>query len=256
MPHIAHVDSQGNRLPSVTELKSILKQPFLERWWRSQCRCAQCGLDQDGQPKPDADGRCGFVRCDQIGHAARDIGSNVHEAIENHLKGLESPDLTEQEKFLFERVRCFIDQSGFKPVHVEKQITSDGARLGGTVDAIGTFDKKFWTDDKKFWGSLTKGEYYPTGLWICDWKVANQLDELSPLQGCGYRHLMLAEHDVEINNFVIVRIDKDPKARVPVEVKGYWLPDYINEFAGTKHLWDLVNKEGRWAALRKRARKA
>lgn len=163
--------------------------------------------------------------------------------------------MTEQETFLFERAKAFIEQSEFKPMFVEAQMTSDSLRLGGTLDAVGAFGKKFWTDDKKFWGSLTKGDYYPTQPWLVDWKVANQMDDLHPLQGYGYRQLMLAEHALQIDQFVIVRIDKDPNARVPVEVKGYWLPDYAEEFEGLKKLWDLTNKEGRWAGLRKRARR-
>lgn len=163
--------------------------------------------------------------------------------------------LNEQEAVLFERARCFIDGYGFKPLAVEQQMTSDKLRLGGTLDAVGTFAKKFWENDTKFWGSLTKVPFYTTAVWATDWKISNQFDDLNPLQLFGYRELYRETTGVEVDHGVIVRISKGNDAPL-VECRGYWLPDYEEEFYATRRLWEFQNREGKWAGLRKRARRA
>lgn len=80
MPHVSHTDSQGNRLPSVTELKGIFSQKWLDNWRKSICGCPA--------HKKTPEGLCGYVMAERVSEPAKDIGRNVHAAIEEYLKGL------------------------------------------------------------------------------------------------------------------------------------------------------------------------
>ena len=83
MGHKEHKGKDGIQLPSVTQIKAVIKLGFLERVIRSKCDCVWC-RNRDGK-----DGWCGYAVTDRDWGKARDDGSAVHEAIENYLKEIQ-----------------------------------------------------------------------------------------------------------------------------------------------------------------------
>jgi hypothetical protein len=161
--------------------------------------------------------------------------------------------LTPEQQVWFERAKRFIEFSQFKPVEVELSHTSEALRFGGTLDAIGSFGRKFWKDDKKFFQTNRK-EFDADSLWLVDWKVAKSWDDLHPLQGVGYSLLYNELKGTQLDWFVIVKISKEAAPKEEVETRCYYLPDYYEEFEACRKIWDLQNKSGKWECLRKRKR--
>jgi hypothetical protein len=155
--------------------------------------------------------------------------------------------VTPKQKALFERAKRFILDYGFVPMLVEETMTSP--HFGGSLDAVGTFSRKFWKDDKKFWARPTEYAFEESDPWIVDWKVSSNWDDLHPIQGYGYMRLLKLVKQLEIPRFAIARIN--PKKDDGVEVRGYWLPDYADEWEACFKLWQFTNKAGKWKTSKK-----
>jgi hypothetical protein len=80
VPHKQHTNAEGDKLPSVTEIKGVVKLPFLEFAIRRECDCPTHRV-RNGN-----DGLCGFAITDIAWGKKRDDGTAVHEAIEEFLK--------------------------------------------------------------------------------------------------------------------------------------------------------------------------
>lgn len=107
----------GEEAPSVTQVLSVVRKPFLETWR----------------------GRLGNVECDRIMKESQELGHHVHEAIEAYFRGEPAQSLTHQEAEMFELVKQWAIESQFRPLELELHLESVKYLYHGTCDAIGSF---------------------------------------------------------------------------------------------------------------------
>lgn len=129
MPHVKSVkDKDGNEIPSVTEVLSILGKPELYRWY----------------------GKYGFDSCERMKREAGEWGSELHDSISQYLKG-EEVDVSSRCAPMLHAFSEWKERSGFVPLAVEPEEPLKSALYGfrGTFDAIGTLDGELVVCDWK-----------------------------------------------------------------------------------------------------------
>jgi len=124
--HTRYELANGERVPSVTTVLSILNKPALLDWaWRLGTE----GIDYKA-----------------VRDTAADVGSLAHYLILCHLKGIE-PDLSEYSQQVIDHAEtCLIKfwdwekEHTLKPVLIETPLVSEAYHFGGTPDWFGTID--------------------------------------------------------------------------------------------------------------------
>lgn len=113
---------------------------------------------------------------------AAQLGTNMHESIENHLvNGSELPDTKECSMFL--NFKALITSLGYVPYQFEKVVWDVSASIAGSVDAM-------------FINPLTRD------VWVVDWKRSKEIKmtafrgkkgtgPMSNKQDCNYEHYSL-----------------------------------------------------------------
>lgn len=236
MPHVDQKNSKGEKLPSVTQVTGIYDKN-LDGW-----RKWMCGemTKKDFRHKE----QCCLQACEAVKDEAVETGEKIHEARALWLQGKDTDALCldEREQRLFDVLRSFYTDNGYKPVAVEPEWKTES--LSGSPDGIGTFQQPFWGTEKKFWAIEPPRLPKPGELWIDDLKVKNSIDWAHPLQGFGYRVLAQEILGKTIDWFLILRLNKKDEGP-PYEVKGYYLPYYEQHWRATELMYVLKKTNGK-----------
>ncbi len=209
MVHLDHWHN-GKKLVSVTELQRLIAKPFLDKWKQGLCVPGQV---------------CGFERAKQIADEAADVGNKTHEYIEHWLKGLPlvSDDLWGK------KIADKITELGLirAVVAPEEIIIDNESGLAGSPD--------FVCRDRE-------------RVYIGDLKIKNSLDNLTGLQGAGYRYLIRRKHNVDIDKMLILWAQKRTKGLTvkPVLID---LNLWVEPFKALVTLWNVVNPSREVALL-------
>lgn len=160
---------------SVTEVLSLsIPKPFLNFWY----------------------GKWGIEHCERVKRESGEIGTQVHQIIEDYLAG-KTVEPSGNTLRMFQNFKSkFLEAYSVKPVKLEQTHKCSKYKLQGTFDAIVDIN----------------GERY-----IADWKTSNSIDKISvPLQLCAYDYLQ--REAGLIGKGLVVRIDKEKDT---VEIKTY-----------------------------------
>jgi hypothetical protein len=229
MGHSNHVDSEGNNIPSVSQIPGMFAQDMsgFEDWI---CR----GL----HGKEDL---CCTKAKRSYYEEAANLGNDIHSLREAFLLGRPfSNGVPEYQARVFDPVARFYKESGYKPLFIEEQMT--GKMFGGTLDGAGTFSVPFWEKQRKtFWANFN--EYVPTteSIWIEDLKIKSKLDPLHPLQLYGYRELMKETKGITADWGLIIRREKKLDKTPEIQLKAYYLPVYKEYWDASIKMWGFIN---------------
>jgi hypothetical protein len=232
MAHSNHQDSEGNNIPSVSQVPGIYGSDMsgFEDWI---CK----GL----HGKED---RCCTKAKRSYYEEAANLGNDIHELREAFLKGEPFSDgIPEYQAAVFDPIAAFYKASGYKPMFIEEQMT--GAAFGGTLDGAGTFSVPFWEEQRKtFWANTDpKVDKLPTteSLWIEDLKIKSKLDKLHPLQLYGYRELLMETKGLRADWGLIIRREKKLDKTPQIQLKAYYLPAYKAQWDASILMWNFIN---------------
>lgn len=220
----------GKKLVSVTELTHIIAKPFLEPWKLKLCHCKthatakksafkpmeQKALEQFGQ------GHCGNVYADAVKDGAGDLGNEVHELVEQYFQGF-IPDTTARTEASVwaEKIIATYKEHNVKPAIIkpeENMIDADSG-LAGSPDTIGEWDGR---------------------IEILDTKIKNSLDELTGMQGMGYRYLLNRKFNKDIRYMRAIWCQKATVGQLvkPVLID---LNEWIEPWRALVCLWNTIN---------------
>jgi CRISPR/Cas system-associated exonuclease Cas4 (RecB family) len=113
--HREKVYIDGILAPSVTEVLSVVRKPFLE-FWR---------------------GKNGNAKCEQILRESQDIGKNLHSMIEAYFRGETLEEHTGPELRMFLLFKKWALESRISPIELELSMESKQYKYHGTCDFIG-----------------------------------------------------------------------------------------------------------------------
>lgn len=229
----------GNKLSSVTEIKSIIKSfrycfkrnksyDSLELWRRDLCQCPKCydTNKHDYYGKALEKGLCGNILADEISEEAAGLGTSTHDEVENWFKGREPSSLWG--KLIVEKLKL----AQVKPVLIrpEYSMIDEESGLAGSPDAI----------LEGSWGLLEHPIANYTGPCITDHKVKNSIDALTGMQGAGYRYLLRRKHEVDVPWMLILWAQKK---LVTPKVKPLWidLREWEQPFKDLCGVWSTLN---------------
>jgi len=136
---------------------------------------------------------------DKIKTDAADIGSRVHQAIDDYIAG-KTPKLEPDTKPGFDNFISWAEREGIRLISGDISVVSLQHGYGGRLDALG-YDKS----DK---------------LVLLDWKTSNALRDEYPLQVAAYAHAFAETYGVMPERAIVVRFGK--------ETPGDWEPGEVN----------------------------
>lgn len=240
MGHVEHLDKEGIKLPSVSQIPAIFAKDMdgFEDWI---CR----GLHPLQAP-------CCTRAKREFYQESADLGQDIHELREAFLRGESFEEgVPEYQAAVFDPVAKFYKESGYAPlslfcsggIAVELEMT--GKKFGGTLDGAGTFSVPFWeTQRKTFWANPGEHQAQPTtnSIWIEDLKIKSKLDPLHPLQLYGYSLLLEELYGIEANWGLIIRREKKLDKTPEIQLKGYYLPAYKQHWNAAMIMWKFLNK--------------
>lgn len=200
MPHIDYIVN-GEVWPSATELTSLLPQPWLMAWYKSQVR---------------AHGWRGWQKCLAQTKRGGTIGTQVHSLIECFIKkeahmelGVDKYNSQMFADALYDKVNPTVEEY----VAIEPHLKSEALKIHGTADMIVRLN-------------------YETGLWIGDWKTSAGKSETHPIQLAIYALCWNEMHpDQQVDQGFIARVDKKSKK----------LTVHIDEYKGLKRYYPVIN---------------
>jgi hypothetical protein len=170
-------------------------------------------------------GRLGLEKAQAYLKETQELGRNVHSAIEGYFRGEPTPELTQQEARMFSLFRQWALDTKFTPTELELHVESKHWKFHGTFDAVGHFG-----DGK---------------LVICDWKTSSMIDDTYGAQLAAYATALREQHGIEVNDGLIVRVDKKLDAKKPLEVKRFEnFPMYFSLFEHCLEVWKFGHKLG------------
>ena len=243
MGHIQHLDPSGLKIPSVSEIPGIFAKDMdgFEDWI-----CRQEHGKED---------RCCTKAKRRFYAEAADLGNDIHALREAFLKGetFES-GVPEYQAAVFDPVAKFYKEAGYQPLEVKDgpfghitqaiELKMTGKEFGGTLDGAGTFSNLAFTQPKRFWANLpNKGHIEPThaDVWIEDLKIKSKLDPLHPLQLYGYSLLLKEIYGIEAKWGLIIRREKKLDKSPEIQLKGYYLPAYKEQWDAAMICWKFIN---------------
>lgn len=243
MSHSKHVNEAGDAIPSVSQIPGIFAHDM--RGFEDYI-CLQTHGYKGSHPNGPY---CCTKEKRAFYESAADLGNDIHELREAFLNGTPFSDgVPEYQARVFDPVARFYKESGYKPMFIEEQMT--GTEFGGTLDGAGTFTIPFWEKQRvTFWDKKTR-EYmkkHPgcipvhSCIWIEDLKIKSKLDILHPLQLYGYAQLLKETKDIEVGWGLIIRREKNLSKTPEIQLRGYYLPAYKEEFDASLHMWKFIN---------------
>ena len=236
MSHSNHVDSDGNAIPSVSQIPGQFAHD-LSGFESFICK----GLH--GKEGPC----CVKARNDYYQESAN-LGRDIHELMEAFLKGKPfTESVPEYQAAVFDPVARFYKDSGYRPLFMEEKMT--GKEFGGTLDTAGTFSIPFWEKQRKtFWddtgrdinGALPLPR--DTDVWIVDLKIKSKIDPLHGLQLYGYSLLLEETKGINTRWGLIIRREKKLDKRPEIQLKAYYLPAYAETWKAAMLCWKFLNQ--------------
>lgn len=241
MGHSEHFNSEGERIPSVSEIPALFSKDMsgFEDWI---CK----GLH-------DKNALCCTKAKRKYYEEAAHLGNDIHALREAFLNGESFQEgIPEYQAAVFDPVARFYKESGYKPMFIEEQMT--GQHFGGTLDGAGTFSKPFWEKQRKSFydgyslAYMNKLEFpdqlLPTTktIWIEDLKIKSKLDVLHPLQLYGYRLLLMETKNIAADWGLIIRREKNLDKKPEIQLKAYYLPAYQEQWFASVLMWSFLNK--------------
>jgi hypothetical protein len=181
--HIQYKNANGERIPGVTTVLSILNKPALIHWaWDLGCK----GVDYR------------TFRDDKA-----DIGTLAHDMILCHLKK-EVPDTSDYtQKQIDLAETCFLKyldwekKNTIEPIYLEKPLVSEVYQYGGTIDNY----------------CLLNGEKT-----LIDYKTSKAIYDENFIQVASYQNLINETINEQLKDIMILRIGRDEQEGF--EVKG------------------------------------
>jgi CRISPR/Cas system-associated exonuclease Cas4 (RecB family) len=172
-------------------------------------------------------GRYGNAECDRIMMESQELGHRFHAAIEAYYQGHELPELGQREAEMFALFRGWALESKFEPTELELHLESKKHHYHGTVDTFGRFED----------GVIVVG----------DWKTSSSISSDYGMQLAAYAAAFNETTGANVTEGFILRVDKKPGAKKPLEVKRFSnLPKYFEVFMHCKQVFDFANKKGAW----------
>lgn len=201
--HRQYRASDGEQVPSVTTVLSVIGNDFLVKW---AGRMGLQGIDPEALAQTSA-------RAGSLAHAA--IAAHfTRDAITDDFKA----DFTVAEKagakVAWGNFKVWEARHTIEPVLVEQWLVSDLMRFGGTMDLYASID-----------GVMT----------VVDFKTANNVYENHLVQLAAYRAL-LEEHGHKVEAVRVVALPRDAKRRV-VECVETDTMDALAVFLSALGLW-------------------
>lgn len=206
--HSYHVSGVAHM--SVTKILDMLDKPAL-KYWAANCEreaCADAAEDflrrGDGGSIRDALERVkhAFRRYQK---AAKDIGSEAHEAIEFILKqrlkpipGAVAPTISNTAQYVLSAWRRWDEEFDFKPLGVEQNLFHTKSRVAGRLDFLAEVPKH----------PLLAGRFV-----ISDWTAGKEIYKEKILQVNTYRGMFADMFDLDPETQVgslILRLPKEP----------------------------------------------
>lgn len=246
MTHIQHLDKEGMKLPSVSQIPGIFAKDMagFEDWI---CKGLHNRVD-----------RCCIAAKREFYAESANLGNDIHVLREAFLKGETFEEgVPEYQAALFDPVAKFYTESGYKPLQIETsegnlcgiELKMTGKKFGGTLDGAGTFSVPFWEKQRKtFWDHSAYPEndewiLMPAkdSIWIEDLKIKSKLDVLHPLQLYGYRLLLQELHGVTADWGLIIRREKKLDKTPQIQLKGYYLPAYKEQWDAAMLMYHFLN---------------
>jgi len=239
MSHVEHLNTEGQKIPSVSAIPSIFAKDMsgFQQWI---CK----GL----HGKEDV--CCAKAAQDYYKEAA-DLGHDIHELREAFLRGESFEEgVPEYQASVFAPVAQFYKDSGYKPLKLSDgtegiELKMTGKEFGGTLDGAGTFSVPFWEKQRKtFWAKEVKSDQQtPTtsDVWIEDLKIKSKIDVLHPLQLYGYSLLLKECYGVEAKWGLIIRREKKLDKTPEIQLKGYYLPAYAEAWNASMLMYHFLN---------------
>jgi hypothetical protein len=237
LSHVQHYDAAGNKTPSVSEIPGIFAKDMdgFEDW---------ICLKLHGRNTSHC---CTKAKRDFYKESAN-LGHDIHNLREAFLKGQSFSDgVPEYQASVFDPIAKFYTDSGYKPLFIEEKMT--GKTFGGTLDGAGTFSVPFWESQRAtFWDKQTR-EYLnksqpgcnADSVWIEDLKIKSKLDVLHPLQLYGYALLLKETKGIDAKWGLIVRREKNLDKRPEIQLRGYYLPAYKEQWDASMLMWKFLN---------------
>lgn len=230
MPHV-DVWRNNKKLVSVTQLTTVIAKPFLDTWRIKLCHCKTHATAKKTVFKPAeqealekfGQGHCGNVYADCVRDNAGDLGNEVHSLIEQWFNGIDVSVLPKTESAIWAHKIIEIYQAHkVKPAIIapEECIIDAESNLAGSPDTIGEWDGR---------------------IEILDTKIKNSLDDLTAMQGCGYRYLLKEMKGVDVRYMRPIWCDK---SLVNKQVKTdliYDLDEWMPHWYSLVDLWNVLN---------------
>jgi len=229
MPHVDHYRN-GKRLVSATELTTIIGKPFLDKWRIKLCRCLTHAEAKKAPLKPAEQrawerfgaGHCGNVYADLVKDDAGDLGTSVHDIIENWFKGhfLAVPS-TEAALWAKGIIKLYGEHK-VKPVIIkpEENLIDEESGLAGSPDTIGEWDGR---------------------VEILDTKIKGQLDDLTAMQGCAYRYLLKRCKGQDVRWMRPIWCQKESKDYSIKSDIVYDLDEWTDDWKALVRIWNRLH---------------
>lgn len=179
--------NNGVKVVSATTLPSIIGKDFLDKWRIKLCQCKT----HTGTNKSDFKdvelailnqfgvGHCGYVYADQVKDDAADLGNEVHKLMEVWLKTGNIGEASSSALMWADKIIEIYKQNNVKPYLIlpEATLVDYESNLSGSPDFVNE-----WNGEPE----------------IDDFKIKNQLDKLTGMQGMAYRYLIRRKFNKDI----------------------------------------------------------
>ncbi len=192
----------GVPVPGVTTiLKVVAKGPYLEAWIKNQVRDYWLDSVTSGRTDYAQIHKSSLVAGNKKMKAAGNIGTNVHEYAECHLKGLPLPELlTDEAKRCVGAFHEWFDKHHVKLIASERMVFSKDHYFAGTCDLIAEID-----------GELAVG----------DFKTSSGIYNEARFQTAAYQQALEEELGIKYPSRWIIRFDKKTGAFEAKQFKNF-----------------------------------
>lgn len=224
----------GIKLVSVTELQSIIsKSHFLDLWRIKLCHC-KIHIKENKSKLTDIERKiindsgidaCGYIYGDKLKDTAGALGTEVHDLVERWLKNpsLEWVKCSNEEALLWaNKIVEIYKQNNVKPyiIKPEQNLIDTESNLAGSPDTVA------------YWNNRPE---------ILDTKIKNNLDELTALQGCGYRYLLNRLYNKDVRYMRPIWCQKKTKNQLVKYDIVYDLDEWMEDWYALVRLWNRLN---------------
>lgn len=228
MPH-EDIYRNGRKLVSVTQIPAVVAKVFLDKWRIKLCHCDTHKSMERKTPFKESElkvinrmgpGHCGFAYGDNIKDNAAELGTEVHEIIDNWFKGLEVKGTPEAMGWVNKIIPLY-EEHGVKPhiIQPEQTLVDEESGLNGSPDHPIVWDGN------------------PA---IADLKIKNQLDDFTGVQGWLYRYLIRRKYGFDFKYMMPIWCKKESKNK-DVEPVLIDLDEWREPSIACVTIWNKLN---------------